>query len=90
MVSCSSTPSLKYINQSNLFYIVHPRICIADEQVQLHAVLTTANLTQMSTVQFLIPEEVPHRHAQDQHIIFVVDLNCPGIKSYFKKVKDLI
>lgn len=65
----------------------YTKISIVDEQVQLHAIISAYNLSQISTVQFLTPEEVPQRHAQDQHIIFVVDLNCSGIRSYFEKVK---
>ncbi|KAI8435881.1 hypothetical protein MSG28_004084 [Choristoneura fumiferana] len=50
---------------------------------QLYSALG-GNVTHITLVQFLKTGAIPQRHAQDQHIFFLADLDCPGISSYLE------
>ncbi|XP_063533999.1 uncharacterized protein LOC134744208 isoform X2 [Cydia strobilella] len=53
-------------------------------KLQLYSALEGENVTQITMMQFLKAGTVPERHAQDQHIVFLADLDCPDIVSYFR------
>ncbi|XP_061713324.1 uncharacterized protein LOC133522123 isoform X4 [Cydia pomonella] len=53
-------------------------------KLQLYSALEGENVTQITMMQFLKAGTVPERHAQDQHIVFLADLDCPDIISYFQ------
>ncbi|XP_063618549.1 uncharacterized protein LOC134791452 isoform X2 [Cydia splendana] len=53
-------------------------------KLQLYSALEGENVTQITMMQFLKAGTVAERHAQDQHIVFLADLDCPDIVSYFR------
>lgn len=63
---------------------------IIDKKVQLYTALEGENVSQINMMQFLKPLEVPKRHEPDQHIVFLVDLNCKNITEYLIKVRNVL
>nr|AST36236.1 putative ionotropic receptor IR75q.2 [Hedya nubiferana] len=53
-------------------------------KLRLYTALEGENVTQIHMMQFLKMGTVPERHAQDQQIVFLADLDCPDIASYFQ------
>nr|AXF48838.1 ionotropic receptor IR7 [Lobesia botrana] len=53
-------------------------------KLQLYTALAGENVTQINMMQFLKGGKVPEPHAQDQHIVFLADLECPNITSYLQ------
>ncbi|KAI5651974.1 ligand-gated ion channel domain-containing protein [Phthorimaea operculella] len=54
------------------------------KKAHLVSALTNIEEGQVTMFQFLIPGDTPPRHSQDQHIVFLADLQCPNISDHFK------
>nr|QIJ45769.1 ionotropic receptor [Glyphodes pyloalis] len=59
---------------------------LTDEKLQFYYAVTTGKMFQRaSTAQFVDMNHVKEDHGQDQDIVFVADLSCPNISTYFDK-----
>lgn len=48
--------------------------------------LTAEHITHFTMMRYLNPNSVPERHHPDQHILFIVDIDCPDVKQYLEQV----
>lgn len=62
---------------------------IPEKKVDLLQSLTDETVQHFTMMQYFQPEYIPERHHPDQQLMFVVDINCPNIRTYLQKVSEI-